>query len=87
MVLDEQYERDLLTPPDLLTRIYNYTRKAAREHLTSRVRPRTSEKTSSPELGKAGTGTPVVHQPTRTTANKYETYSEKMRYFAGISEQ
>jgi len=30
--------------------------------------------------------TPVVHQPTRTTANKHETYSEKMRNIAGISE-
>jgi hypothetical protein len=51
MVLDEQYARDLLTPPDLLTRIYTYTRKAARENLTSRVRPRTSENPVQAKFG------------------------------------
>jgi hypothetical protein len=34
-----------------------------------------------------GSFTPVVHQPTRTPANKHETFSDKIRRFAGISER
>jgi hypothetical protein len=34
-----------------------------------------------------GSFTLVVHQPTRTPANKHETFSDKIRHFAGISER
>src|SRR5919112_1534157 len=34
-----------------------------------------------------GSFTPVVHQPTRTPANKHETCSDKVRHFPGISER
>jgi hypothetical protein len=38
-------------------------------------------------LGEAGASTPVVHQPTRTTANTHENLLDRTCLFAGVFEQ